>query len=217
MQYIVDLMNDGLPDQISFQLPMYVGMRYGSSPDTMLDASAPASSTKVRIEVAIRTKGNIQSVTSPSHPQFLAYPFEGDDGKPSSNLIIGSYESSEFLKEDFVVKIQARGLDEPRCFAERDLKHGSVSFQLTMVPDIDLPPITSQEYIFLVDRSGSMAGSRIETAKSTLVMLLHALPTSGTSFNIFSFGTHSTKMSASSLEYTQDSLTSAVRGIVSKL
>ncbi|KAJ3482315.1 hypothetical protein NLI96_g7056 [Meripilus lineatus] len=213
LTYTIDLMNDDLTDQIRFQLPMCVGMRYGSLPDTMVDASAPTSSTRVRIVVGIQTKGDIQSVTSPSHPQFLAYPFKEDDGEPSSNRMIASYESPDFLSQDFVVNVQARGLDEPRCFAENDPKHGSVSLQLTMVPKLNLPPIASQEYIFLVDRSGSMTGSRIETAKRTLVMLLRSLPASGTSFNIFSFGSHSSKMFPASSEYTQDSLTSATEHV----
>lgn len=203
-------MNDDLADQIRFQLPMCVGERYGALPDTMIDASNPSPSTRVRIVIGIQTKGDIQSVISPSHPQILAHPFRSDDGEPSSNRIVATYESPDFLTQDFVVNVQAKGLDEPRCFAEKDDKHGSVSMQLTLVSKFDLPPIMSQEYIFLIDRSGSMSGDRIETAKRTLVMLLRSLPASGTTFNIFSFGTSSSKMFPSSLEYSQSTLTSAV-------
>jgi hypothetical protein len=37
--------------------------------------------------------------------------------------------------------------------------------QFTIVPNFQLPPVKGQEYIFLIDRSSSMSGARIETAK----------------------------------------------------
>ncbi|KAF1393785.1 hypothetical protein PFLUV_G00019650 [Perca fluviatilis] len=43
------------------------------------------------------------------------------------------------------------------------------------------------EFVFLLDRSGSMAGSRIKNARETLLLLLKSLPM-GCYFNIYSFG-----------------------------
>lgn len=48
--------------------------------------------------------------------------------------------------------------------------------QLTMVPNLGISPTAAQEYIFLIDRSGSMNGNKIETAKNAFVMLLRAQP-----------------------------------------
>jgi cobalamin biosynthesis protein CobT len=78
--------------------------------------------------------------------------------------------------------------------------------QLTMVPKFKLPPIPAQEFIFVVDRSGSMSGARIETAKRTLKILLRMLPSSLTTFNIVSFGTRADSIWPSSQGYTQDTL-----------
>ena len=47
--------------------------------------------------------------------------------------------------------------------------------------DIEPDP---REYIFLVDRSGSMHGDRMESAKNTLKLIIQQLPTENTYFDV---------------------------------
>ncbi|KAK7117259.1 hypothetical protein R3I94_022728 [Phoxinus phoxinus] len=81
---------------------------------------------------------------------------------------------------------------------------------------------TQGEFIFLMDRSGSMgevmhhgigAQTRIESAKDTLLLLLKSLPM-GCYFNIFGFGSRFEAFSFyESVEYNQDTLDEALKSV----
>ena len=212
-QYIMDLMEDDFTDQIRFQLPVAVGSRYGMIPEGITQANH-IPPERVRIAVDVHMNGHIRTITSSSHPTLTLLPKGSSETTPELYHKTCQYSSPSFLRQDFVLSITADGLDKARCFAERSLT-GTVAMQFTMTPHFKLPPLPKQEYIFLVDRSGSMNGDRIDTAKRALVMLLRALPTLGTTFNIFSFGTTCSGLFVESIEYSADSLRLAVCALFS--
>ncbi|TFK40891.1 hypothetical protein BDQ12DRAFT_600261 [Crucibulum laeve] len=211
--YVMDLANEENPDEARFQLPMHIGQRYGIPPAALLDSDTHLSHTRIKLTADIQTSGPIKRISSPSHPNSISETkYSTHLGRPSRRRTTVKFRSSVYLEQDFVLIVHADGLDSPRCFAE--LKHNAshadtVAMQVTLVPKFLLPRITSQEYVFLVDRSGSMGGDRIETAKRTLVLLLRMLPTSGTSFNVFSFGYRSSSLWQRSCTYDQTSLLEA--------
>ncbi|KAJ6626917.1 von Willebrand factor type A domain-containing protein [Mycena sp. CBHHK59/15] len=219
--FTMTLVNDDNADEIRFQLPMCVGERYGP-PLTALDgAAAPSSTTRIRITTDVQTSGRIQSITSSSHSDEISetkYPTHL--GRPSRRRSTVKFRSSTFLDRDFVLVVRADDLDSPRCFAElqRDPrgKHSdTVAMQFTIVPNFKLPPVTGQEYIFVVDRSGSMSGARIETAKSTLQLLLRMLPSNGSTWNIFSFGSGYSSLWPQSVMYNEHYLAAATSHVAS--
>ncbi|KAI0786927.1 von Willebrand factor type A domain-containing protein [Abortiporus biennis] len=213
--FVLDLMNDDEPDRLRFQLPMIVGERYGKLPSTMEGAASPTGSAVVKMKIHIQTRGEIKDIVSPTHPQINVQAYLNHHGEPSRHRSIVRFISDEFLQEDFVLSVGAHGLDEPRCFVERDPITGSTALQLTLIPKFELPPVETQEYLFVIDRSGSMSGNCIETAKETLVALLHTLPAEGTAFNIVSFGSHSSKWRPTSVQYSQETMVEATSHVES--
>ena len=216
VQYVLDLMDNDNSTEVRLQLPMWLGQRYGQVPDSLVGASVPSKHTRLRFNIYVQTKGVIGTISSPSHPNIRTQAYQTHHGRPSRHRSIVKFRSDEFLHKDFVLIIQASGLDRPRCFVEIDPRgSGSVAMQLTLIPKFDLPPPPSQEFIFLVDRSGSMSGDRIATAKHALITLLRALPASGTTYNIFSFGSKCDSLWKDiSRSYTDASITEAVSRIV---
>jgi hypothetical protein len=81
---------------------------------------------------------------------------------------------------------------------------------LTLVPQFGIPPVVSQEYVFIIDRSGSMKGQSMKFAKDALQVLLRSLPAHGTFFNVASFGTHFESLWEKSQVYGEASLSVAV-------
>ncbi|KAG6871314.1 hypothetical protein C0992_011267 [Termitomyces sp. T32_za158] len=77
----------------------------------------------------------------------------------------------------------------------------------------NLHTIDAQEYLFVVDRSDSMANaspeSRIDIAKNTLLLLLRMLPVSGTMFNVYFFNDHIESLSPRGLKYNKENFRKA--------
>ena len=68
------------------------------------------------------------------------------------------------------------------------------------------------EYIFVLDRSGSMWGKRIEQAKKALILFLKSLP-EDSKYNIISFGSKFERHYQESLLYTDENIEETINMI----
>ncbi|XP_030601347.1 von Willebrand factor A domain-containing protein 5A-like [Archocentrus centrarchus] len=68
------------------------------------------------------------------------------------------------------------------------------------------------EFVFLMDRSGSMSNTRIRSARDTLLLLLKSLPM-GCYFNIYSFGSRYEHIFPKSVEYSQQTMKKALKKV----
>lgn len=85
--------------------------------------------------------------------------------------------------------------------------------------DVDLDPkikyhqalaskLEPAEFIFVLDRSYSMSGDPIETAKEALILFLHSLPPRS-KFNVVSFGSEFETLFEGTVDYCQETMEKA--------
>jgi len=76
-------------------------------------------------------------------------------------------------------------------------------------PNAEIPDF-SANFLFIVDRSGSMWGDRIQMAKESLIYFLKSLPNTNSKFNIISFGSTYEKVFDNFVEITEDNINNAI-------
>jgi len=86
-----------------------------------------------------------------------------------------------------VVVIKTVANYQPRIFVESSDEHNTMALMLAIVPDIVNDNDRKQEYVFIVDRSGSMAGPKVEQLRLAMEHILKTIPKTGI-FNIVGFG-----------------------------
>ncbi|ORY91748.1 von Willebrand factor type A domain-domain-containing protein [Leucosporidium creatinivorum] len=225
LSYSTELTEDEVNDSIRFHLPAHIGARYGeepsSKPSPSLFSLSPSTSTSFfHLDLAIESVAPIRQIGSPSHTISTSLGPEPSlpnaSEIPFSNYARVTFSSDSTLDKDFILTLQSTGLDAPRCLAELhpSPEQDTAALSLSMVPKFKLPDIGEQEYLFLVDRSGSMGGERISMARKALVVLLRSLPKEGTRFNIVSFGNSSSALwSNGSRGYSQATLDEATKHV----
>ena len=120
------------------------------------------------------------------------------------------------LDKDLVILAHLKEAHTPRAISElgdRKLSQkkfmGSPAVMLNFFPKFESKKVAC-EFVFIVDRSGSMNGSFIRSASETLVLFLKSIPP-GCSFNIIGFGSSYRTLFPSSVPYNQSSLDVAIQ------
>jgi len=209
-------------------VPTVIAPRYGTPPEGIVVEAAreQVRSCGCGVEmqdglaliVDVSMAGNIKSLQSPSHPISIKVgahhndidTAQPDNKKASAVLALAGTESLAGLDRDFVFTVAAADLDKPRAFAAPDPVEPDTSNLLVSIvpgPSFQLPPQTP-ELVFIIDRSGSMNGDRINAVKSALRLFLASLP-QGVCFNLCSFGSSHSFLFPKSQLYTAETLQTA--------
>lgn len=163
----------------------------------------------------------VQSNCSLSPIQYLT------DDKTSAQV---SLTEGHKFDRDVELLIYYREVHSPSVAVEkgmqdkkRDSLMGAPCAMVSFYPDI--PEVNASkvcgEFVFLMDRSGSMqtpmrteenSQLRIEAAKETLLLLLKSLPM-GCYFNIYGFGSSYEQFFPESVKYTQETIEEAVERV----
>ena len=213
---------------LRFSLPTTLKPRYFpvSAVSGATQTSSWGVSAEYELSVAMRLgySGGLSRVESPSH-KISTGVMEGGvwqvqliDPKPlDKDLFVLLYPT-----QPAVPVILCGALREPSASVDtatadkQPNKHPfslSPALMLTFLPQFSREEIEAaemnSEIIFMIDRSGSMRGEPITSARSTLELLLRSL-SPGCAFNVVGFGTsHRLLFSKGSKRYDSDSLAEA--------
>ena len=166
--------------------------------------SAPAVSS---FSILVDRADGVSSITSPTH---------GINTTPTDN---GSTEvtlsESVPLDKDLVLLMQYKDPHTPRATIEEGRPEkgnellSNPAVMLEFFPKF--PSLQAAcEFLFVIDRSGSMGGVFIESAKETLVLFLKSIPP-GCYFNIVGFGSSYEHLFPNSVPYNQNNLDKAMK------
>ena len=206
LTYVTELAIAG--GRLRFTIPTTVSPRYAPAEDRSAtgrpdsEALNPPVAWRVpyglSLSVQLAMPGTIAGIESPSHP--IAVTLDGGD----ATVTLAQAEAA--LDRDFVLSIDARGLDAPQALVERD-DEGREAVAVAFAPRFDTASAPS-EVIFVVDRSGSMEGTSIAEVRNALQLCLRSmLP--GCRFNIVGFGSTYEALFPESRAYEQHTLTEA--------
>jgi hypothetical protein len=123
---------------------------------------------------------------------------------PNTAATVQLAPGTTFLDKDFTISITTADPHQPRAWLERSAITGTTAALITLVPQLEFTDCKC-EFVFVVDRSGSMQGRGIQHAKAALTLFLRSLP-EDCYFNICGFGSRHellfqkpTKLSSKSL------------------
>lgn len=206
LTYVTELgIDDG---RVRFAIPTTVSPRYAPLEDHQgtgrpdAEALNPPVAWRVpyglNLSIRIAMPEGLTGIESPSHPVSLTM-----SGKEAT-VTLAQREAA--LDRDFVLSIDAPGLDSPHVLIERD-EDGGEAIAVSFAPSF-ASPAAPAEVIFLVDRSGSMGGTSIEEVRNALQLCLRSM-TPACRFNIVGFGSQHQTLFPESRAYDQAALDAA--------
>ncbi|KAJ3436719.1 von willebrand factor a domain-containing protein 5a [Anaeramoeba flamelloides] len=190
LTYVTELTN---VDQqtVEFLLPQTLVPRYVSPRVPILNNLKELFDTKIqdkvpyeiKLEFNIQTNKEIVSVRSRSHPYIKSNKID-----EFHHEISFQPKEAQDLGKDISLQIQVKELHKPSLLLQQDSESDKVYGMLRFFPDLtDFE--TNTEIIFVLDRSGSMRGTRTRAVSKAMTSVLKEL-NSNIKFNIVGFGSN---------------------------
>ncbi|XP_024660683.2 von Willebrand factor A domain-containing protein 5A isoform X2 [Maylandia zebra] len=221
LEYVTELAVQA-DDGLRFCLPAVLNPRYqpqGSEGAGVQVTSVPASLVPYSLSFSARVSSPrpISKVESNCSLDPLQY-LNTDQTQATVKLVAG-YK----FDRDVELLIYYKDAHQPtavveagQASAEPGSLMGDPVVMVSLYPEFPQSVMSSTascgEFVFLMDRSGSMSNTRIRSAKDTLLLLLKSLPI-GCYFNIYSFGSRYEHIFLKSVEYSQQTMEEALKKV----
>uniref|UniRef100_A0A8C6U190 von Willebrand factor A domain containing 5A n=1 Tax=Neogobius melanostomus TaxID=47308 RepID=A0A8C6U190_9GOBI len=213
LEYVTEL--DVQADEaLRFCLPAVLNPRYQPTVTSVPSSLVPYDLTFLARVQSARPISKVESNCTMDPLEFLSQ----DQTAASVKLAAGHK-----FDRDVELLIYYKDTHEPsavveagQASAKAETLMGDPAVMLSLYPefpkDIMSSVSSSGEFVFLLDRSGSMSGGRIASARDTLLLLLKSLPM-GCFFNIYSFGSTFEQIFPESVEYKQETMEEALKKV----
>uniref|UniRef100_A0A8C6TK69 von Willebrand factor A domain containing 5A n=1 Tax=Neogobius melanostomus TaxID=47308 RepID=A0A8C6TK69_9GOBI len=213
LEYVTEL--DVQADEaLRFCLPAVLNPRYQPTVTSVPSSLVPYDLTFLARVQSARPISKVESNCTMDPLEFLSQ----DQTAASVKLAAGHK-----FDRDVELLIYYKDTHEPSAVVEAgqaSAKAGTLmrdpAVMLSLYPefpkDIMSSVSSSGEFVFLLDRSGSMSGGQIASARDTLLLLLKSLPM-GCFFNIYSFGSTFEQIFPESVEYKQKTMEEALKTV----
>ena len=212
---LVGELSIGAEGDVRFSLPTILKPRYtpAGSADSLASVQigegeqvkSGTVSAASWFHMTVEGADSIAQVTSPTHPITVT---PNDVNQLDVRL-------SKELDSDLVILVKHKNRHVPKALVEPSIKKdgsfmASSAVMINFFPSFANVKPLACEFIFLVDRSGSMSGSYIRSASETLILFLKSLPEESY-FNIIGFGSSYQKLFPNSVPYGEDHLEKAIK------
>jgi Ca-activated chloride channel family protein len=194
-------------DAIRFCLPTTVAPRYapaGTDPVSADRSSPPYALQKpygLSLDIEIAEPEGLSNVLSPSHKIIVS--------KELNQWVITLRDGDTCLDRDFILEINLKAAKDSVALVQEH-ENGDRAIMVRFYPEFDHPEERApSEVIFLLDCSGSMAGSSIEQAKNVLELCLRSM-SMGDHFNVICFGSEFKAMLKQPVKYDEKSFRRAL-------
>ncbi|XP_061536809.1 von Willebrand factor A domain-containing protein 5A-like isoform X2 [Phycodurus eques] len=221
LEYVTELAVEA-DDGLRFCLPVVLNPRYqpqGSEGHGIQVTSVPASLVPYSLSFSARVSSprQVSKVDSKCSLEPLQYL-----NKEQTQALIKLAAGHKF-ERDVELLIYYKDVHQPTAVVEAGKPSakpgtlmGDAVVMLSLYPEFPQAGMsslaTSGEFVFLLDRSGSMQGARISSARDTLLLLLKSLPV-GCYFNIYSFGSSFEHIFPNSMEYSEKTMEQALKKV----
>ena len=193
---------------VRFTLPSVLKPRY--TPQGSTDPLAATQNPSVKqasvagvfqFKMTIEGASRVAEVSSPTHQLKTEHV---------ADSVNASIAEEDPIRGDVTILIGYKDPHEPMAIVEAPIEGGKTKEMKSNAVMLNFFPKFSSveaacEFVFVVDRSGSMGGSYIKSAAETLVLFLKSIP-EGCYFNIISFGSRYASFFPSSMPYNQETM-----------
>ena len=202
---------------VRFSLPSTLKPRY--TPVGSTDPLAPVSAVEGQqvesgsvsavswFHMTVEGAEGVAEVTSPTHSITVTPKVDADQ-------LEVSLSKEKALGSDLVILLKMKEPHTPKALVEGGVEKkgefmSNPAVMLNFFPNFANVEAAC-EFVFVVDRSGSMSGSYIRSARKTLILFLKSLP-EGSYFNIVGFGSSYKTLFHETVPYDEQHLEKAIK------